>query len=96
VLIPSRIESIPVVFSDAMKLSRPVIASPVGDLPRLLEDSACGELAEGVSAVMFCRAIQRALAVPPRSFDVAVRSQAAHFDLARIAADIHHKVLGNG
>jgi len=96
VLIPSRIESIPVVFSDAMKLGRPVIANPVGDLPRLLEDHACGELAEDASAVMFCRAIQRALAVSPRSLDVAVRSQATHFDLAKIAVDIHHKVLGNG
>lgn len=96
VLIPSRIESIPVVFSDAMKLGRPVIASPVGDLQRLIEGLVCGELAEDVSAVMFCRAIQRALAVSPRSLDMAVRGQAAHFNLAKIAADIHNKVLGNG
>lgn len=96
VLIPSRIESIPLVFSDAMKLGRPVIANPVGDLPRLLADKDCGELAEGASAVMFRHAIQRALAVSPRSFDIAVRSHAADFDLARIAADIHHKVLDNG
>ncbi len=96
VLIPSRIESIPVVFSDAMKLGRPVISSPVGDLPHLLEDSGCGELAEDASAVMFCHAIQKALAVSTRSFDVAVRSQAAHFNLVKIAAAIHAKVVGDG
>ncbi|WP_157598794.1 glycosyltransferase [Rhodanobacter sp. Root561] len=96
VLIPSRIESIPVVFSDAMKLGRPVIASPVGDLPRLFADACCGELAEEASALMFSRAIQKALVTSPRSLDVAVRSQAAHFDLATIAADIRHEVLGDG
>lgn len=96
VLIPSRIESIPVVFSDAMKLNRPVIASPVGDLPRLLADMGSGELAEEASAVMFSRAIRRALAVSPRSFEMAVRGQATHFDLATIAANIHRKVFGNG
>ena len=95
VLIPSRIESIPVVFSDAMKLGRPVIASPVGDLPRLFTGTGCGELAEEPSAVMFSRAIQRALAASPRSYATAVHTQAAHFDLAAIAAEIHLKVLGN-
>ena len=34
-LLPSRIESIPVVFSDALQLGTPIVASPVGDLPRL-------------------------------------------------------------
>ena len=42
VVIPSRIESIPVIFSDAMKMSRPVVATPVGDLPRLMREWGCG------------------------------------------------------
>ena len=53
------------------------------------------ELAEGMSATMFSRAIRKALAISPRSLDKAVRSLAVHFDLAMIAANIHHKVLGN-
>lgn len=96
VLIPSRVESIPVVFSDAMKLGRPVIANPVGDLPSLLEAPACGILVEEASAVMFSRALQRALATSPCEFDEAVHVQAEHFDLAKIAADIRHRVFGNG
>lgn len=96
VLIPSRIESIPVVFSDAMKLGRPVIANPVGDLPSLLEHPPCGVLAEGASAVMFSHAIQRALAASPHEFDEGVREQAAQFELVTIATDICHQVLGNG
>jgi len=34
-LLPSRIESIPVIFSDAMQVGTPLIATPVGDLPQL-------------------------------------------------------------
>jgi glycosyltransferase involved in cell wall biosynthesis len=95
VLIPSRIESIPVVFSDAMKLGRPVIASPVGDLPRLLMSEACGVLVEGVSAATLCRGIRRALMESPRSFGPAVRDQAAHFDLSSVAGSIRRTVLGD-
>ncbi len=49
-LIPSRIESIPVVFSDAMKLGRPVLATPVGDLPRLIAEYRCGMVCGKISA----------------------------------------------
>jgi len=60
-LIPSRIESIPVVFSDAMKLGRPVVAAPVGDLPRLLRDRACGVLCERADAASFANGLKTAL-----------------------------------
>lgn len=94
-LIPSRIESIPVVFSDAMKLRRPVIATPVGDLPRLFGQANCGVLADDISASSLCRAIQGALATSPRTFEVAVRTQAAKFDLTTIAAQILQGVFEN-
>ncbi|MPT43185.1 MAG: glycosyltransferase [Klebsiella sp.] len=54
-LIPSRIESIPVVFSDAMKLGRPVVSMPVGDLPQLV-GSGVGILARQVSSQAFASA----------------------------------------
>jgi len=38
VLITSRIESIPVVYSDALQATRLVIATPVGDFPRLSDE----------------------------------------------------------
>ena len=56
-LIPSRIESIPVVFSDAMKLSRPVIATPVGDLPQLVA-GGCGIVCAAVDPPAIASAIR--------------------------------------
>jgi len=44
VMIPSRIESIPVIFSDALQACRPVMATPVGDFPRLAADPGVGNL----------------------------------------------------
>lgn len=61
VLIPSRIESIPIVFSDAMKSRRPIIAMPVGDMPRLLSLHEVGHLASGVGAGEFAHALSTAL-----------------------------------
>lgn len=60
-LIPSRIESIPVVFSDAMQARRPVVSMPVGDLPALVDKFHVGVLAEAVSATGFAAALKRAL-----------------------------------
>ncbi|HOD19127.1 MAG TPA: glycosyltransferase [Candidatus Fermentibacter daniensis] len=39
VVIPSRVESIPVVFSDALQAGCRVISTPVGDLPDLIDES---------------------------------------------------------
>lgn len=41
-IIPSRIESIPVIFSDALQLGTPVITTPVGDLADLVNNLRCG------------------------------------------------------
>ncbi len=62
VLIPSRIESIPLVYSDAMKLDRPVIATPVGDLPRLIRQFCSGVVAAHVTAAAYTGAVASALA----------------------------------
>lgn len=59
VLIPSRIESIPVVFSDAMKLGRPVVATPVGDLPQLLT-GGCGIMCGSIDATAIASGIRAA------------------------------------
>lgn len=86
-IIPSRIESIPVIFSDAMKLGRPVIATPVGDLAQLLGRSeGCGILASSVDAEGIANALRKALTTKPDSFSNGVRQQAAQFDLS-LSAD---------
>ena len=61
VIIPSRIESIPVIFSDAMQAMRPVIAMPTGDLPRLLNTANCGELVNKIDAGSLALTIKKVL-----------------------------------
>lgn len=60
VIIPSRIESIPVVFSDAVKLGRPVVATPVGDLLRLVSEG-CGLVCDSTSPQAIAATLQRAI-----------------------------------
>lgn len=81
-LIPSRIESIPVVFSDAMKLGRPVVSMPVGDLSQLV-GSGVGVLAKQVSSRAFASAMSTLLQRSPQSFPLAAMCE--RFDLARTA-----------
>ena len=52
-VIPSRIESIPVVFSDAIQSGTPVISTPVGDLPQLIKNNHCGVVADEISPHAF-------------------------------------------
>ncbi len=85
VLLPSRIESIPVVFSDAMQAGCPVIATPVGDLPQLLNQYSCGVAANAVNAFAMADAIREALATTPARYDDGIRLAADAFDLAAAA-----------
>lgn len=80
-MIPSRIESIPVVFSDAMKLRRPIIAMPVGDLPRLLAEQGIGISAQEVSAPAFADALRLALDSSAAGRVDALRKAARPFSL---------------
>ena len=82
VLIPSRIESIPVVFSDAMKPGCPVISMPVGDLPALVSGDTVGCVAAEVSARAFAAALRRGFSTRPSDFAAALIAMAARFDLA--------------
>jgi glycosyltransferase involved in cell wall biosynthesis len=93
-LIPSRIESIPVVFSDAMKLSRPVIAMPVGDLP-ILVDNKTGVLAEEVSAVAYSRALQQAIRCSPAEFESGIAACASQFQLDILVQTIIQEIVSH-
>ncbi|HEX9626851.1 MAG TPA: glycosyltransferase [Acidiferrobacterales bacterium] len=81
-VIPSRIESVPVVFSDAMQAACPVIAMPVGDLPVLLATHQVGFAAADVSTPALTAALQRALRTPPASFTAALRRARPEFSVA--------------
>ncbi|HFQ93169.1 MAG TPA: glycosyltransferase [Anaerolineae bacterium] len=92
-LLPSRIESIPVIFSDALQANTPLIAAPVGDLPRLLADGAAGILAEGVSAAALAAAVRRGLGQPPVSFGDGLAALQAQFDVEETAARLAAQIL---
>ncbi len=85
-LLPSRIESIPVVFSDAMQLGTPIVATPVGDLPRLHERYEFGVVARAPDIDAFADAIRQAVRQNAAAFVPNVQRARADFDLATIAA----------
>jgi glycosyltransferase involved in cell wall biosynthesis len=84
-MLPSRIESIPVIFSDAAQLGTALIATPVGDLPALRERYEYGVLAAGINETDYCRAIRSALADKPGRFETGLNEAAGEFDLEKIA-----------
>lgn len=81
-VIPSRIESIPLVFSDALQAGCAVVTTPVGDLPRFFTDAPPGILADSVDALAIAKAIQRALQKKPGLFAEAIALAADQFSLA--------------
>lgn len=84
-MLPSRIESIPVIFSDAAQLGTAVIATPVGDLPALYDRFEFGVLAADITEADYCRAIRSALADTPGRFKPGLSAAAEEFDLEKIA-----------
>ncbi len=94
-LIPSRVESIPVVFSDAMKLGCPVVANPVGDLPGLVGSrEACGFVASSVTAAGFAEALKRAIRQAPIGFAHGVGKMSRRFDIKTSAQKVCSQILG--
>jgi glycosyltransferase involved in cell wall biosynthesis len=85
-LLPSRIESIPVIFSDAMQLGTPIVATPVGDLASLHERFEFGVLAAAASESALREAIRQALRIDAASFQSGIRRASREFDLERIIA----------
>ncbi len=88
IIIPSRIESIPLVFSDAMKLRRPVMATSVGDFASLYRQAPFGILAESANSESIRDALKRILRKSPREFDAGVAWHASQFDIREVARTI--------
>ena len=57
-VLPSRAEGLPNVLLEAMSWARPVIATAVGGVPDLLNNSGCGELVPPESAEHLARALK--------------------------------------
>lgn len=90
-MLPSRIESIPVIFSDAAKLGTPIISTPVGDLPRLHRIYNFGKLATDANPKAYSEAIRSALHTKPEIFSSGLTRARHDFDLHKITKEFLHR-----
>jgi len=81
-VVPSRIESIPVIFSDAVQARCPLIVTPVGDLPRLIREHGVGILAKTASADDIAVAICNALLDTPAHYAARLEQAQTQFSVA--------------
>lgn len=58
---PSLTEGLPITLLEAMSLRIPVVASAVGEIPRVLSDGQCGELLSDVESATISRAMERSV-----------------------------------
>lgn len=86
-LLPSRIESIPVVFSDAVTYGVPVVSAPVGDMPNLLAEGG-GWIASAVTSEAFL-AEMRASLDPSQSILDALPALRERFCVGKIASSFY-------
>ena len=93
-VIPSRIESIPVVFSDALQMGVPVIATPVGDLPLLVNRFRCGLVAQDTSASALSKVLQEATALKKDSFSKGITQASQQFDIVAAAKNFIASMTG--
>ena len=80
-------------FPDAMQARRPVIAMPTGDLPALLNEHGCGELAEDISASALTAALRKALKATPTNYNQGIQAALPHFDIAESAQHFAQRIL---
>lgn len=80
-IIPSRIESIPVIFSDALACNAVPVTTPTGDLPDLIRNHQCGILAEQISADSLAQAISLASKTDPKDFKHKIEKIKAIFNI---------------
>ncbi len=100
VAVPSRWESGPLVVAEALELGRPVVSTPVGFVPELIEDGVSGWLVPVGDARALAAALGDALAHPAegaRRVAVARARMAAHLDRGRLVdavLDVYRATLG--
>lgn len=88
-VIPSRIESIPLIFVDALHMRLPVIATAVGDLGELVAGHSVGLVVAPQDPGALAEAMGRAMDYRRGDYADALAQAALHFDLARSAAQCY-------
>lgn len=78
------VAELPVVFSDAMQAGRPVIATPVGDLPDLVGRYRCGVIAGSATEQSYATALEAALTTPPKTYLDGVEAARSAFSVKSI------------
>jgi len=91
-LIPSRIESIPVVFSDALQMKKPVIATEVGDMGLLMKQSPVGILIPPGDMEALCRAMCEMSESDVSQFVSNIEILSGTFDVKKTASNWLKKV----
>jgi len=84
-LIPSRIESIPLVFSDALQMQVPVIAMPVGDLTDLIQQYQCGILSQAVNENAYADALEEGINANTALFASGIEKVSEQFNISLAA-----------
>jgi glycosyltransferase involved in cell wall biosynthesis len=87
---PSRIEAMPLAVLEAMASGKAIVASAVGEIPRLLDDGDTGVLVSPENPEMLSNAILALLDNPARRHALERRASekaAAHFDVSVMAKE---------
>jgi glycosyltransferase involved in cell wall biosynthesis len=85
-VIPSRIESIPLVLGDALHMRLPVVASDVGDVGKLVRQYGIGVVVPPQAPAALAEAMRQAMHRDRTEFGQELEKAANEFDLAHSAA----------
>jgi len=86
-IVPSRIESVPVVFSDAVACGIPLVAADVGDLGTMVQRYGLGETCRPDDPRDLAEAVVRVLANGREAYRRGLDEARALFDIQRIARE---------
>jgi glycosyltransferase involved in cell wall biosynthesis len=84
-VIPSRDESIPMIFKEAARFGVPAVAADVGDLGAFVREYNAGILVPPNDAPALAQAMQEMLHEPREKYRARLDDLAAQFDLTRSA-----------
>ncbi|MEM7049883.1 MAG: glycosyltransferase family 4 protein [Acidobacteriota bacterium] len=102
VALPSRQEGLPYAALEAMALGRPLVTTPVGGLPRLLDHGRCGRLVPPDDVEALTHALEALLDSPAERRHLASRAQQRveeHYSasaMARAVAEVYDRLLAGG
>lgn len=91
-IISSRMESIPVILSDALQMGKPVIVTDVGDMGRVIRKENAGIVVPARDPRELCRAMQEMASGKDKECAAGVKKLAAEFDIKRIASEWLEKI----